>query len=148
MVTGRLASTSSEPGLGAALTRLIARGGEPIDLGIARDNRASLTAMAEGARGADMLITLGGASVGDHDLVQSVLGEQGLAVDFWRIAMRPGKPLMFGRIDGTFLIGLPGNPVSSLVCAIMFLAPAIRKMLGMDNLLPETGTAHLGIGLP
>ena len=62
--------------------------------------------------------------------------------------MRPGKPLMFGRIDETFLIGLPGNPVSSLVCAIMFLAPALRKMLGMDNLLPETGTARLGVDLP
>jgi molybdopterin molybdotransferase len=80
--------------------------------------------------------------------VQSVLGDIGLEVDFWRIAMRPGKPLMFGRIDGTFLIGLPGNPVSSLVCAIMFLAPAIRKMLGMDTLLPETGTARLGLDLP
>lgn len=127
---------------------ITAQGGTPLDLGIAPDEEDGLRALAAGARGSDILVTTGGASVGDHDLVQSVLGDIGLEVDFWRIAMRPGKPLMFGRIDGTFLIGLPGNPVSSLVCAIMFLAPALRKMLGMDNLLPETGTARLGGDLP
>ncbi len=127
---------------------ITAQGGTPLDLGIAPDEEDGLRALAAGARGSDILVTTGGASVGDHDLVQSVLGDIGLEVDFWRIAMRPGKPLMFGRIDGTFLIGLPGNPVSSLVCAIMFLAPAIRKMLGMDNLLPETATARLGGDLP
>jgi molybdopterin molybdotransferase len=127
---------------------ITAQGGTPLDLGIAPDQEDGLRALAAGARGSDILVTTGGASVGDHDLVQSVLGDIGLEVDFWRIAMRPGKPLMFGRIDGTFLIGLPGNPVSSLVCAIMFLAPAIRKMLGMDTLLPETGTARLGLDLP
>lgn len=127
---------------------ITAQGGTPLDLGIAPDEEDGLRALAAGARGSDILVTTGGASVGDHDLVQSVLGDIGLEVDFWRIAMRPGKPLMFGRIDGTFLIGLPGNPVSSLVCAIIFLAPAIRKMLGMDNLLPETGTARLGTDLP
>lgn len=127
---------------------ITAQGGTPLDLGIAPDEEDGLRALAAGARGSDILVTTGGASVGDHDLVQSVLGDIGLEVDFWRIAMRPGKPLMFGRIDGTFLIGLPGNPVSSLVCAIMFLAPAIRKMLGMDTLLPATGTARLGSDLP
>jgi molybdopterin molybdotransferase len=127
---------------------ITAQGGTPLDLGIAPDEEDGLRALAAGARGSDILVTTGGASVGDHDLVQSVLGDIGLEVDFWRIAMRPGKPLMFGRIDGTFLIGLPGNPVSSLVCAIMFLAPAIRKMLGMENLLPKTGTARLGSDLP
>ena len=127
---------------------IAAQGGTPLDLGIAPDEEDGLRALAAGARGSDILVTTGGASVGDHDLVQSVLGDIGLEVDFWRIAMRPGKPLMFGRIDGTFLIGLPGNPVSSLVCAIMFLAPAIRKMLGMDNLLPKTGMARLGTDLP
>jgi molybdopterin molybdotransferase len=126
---------------------ITAQGGAPLDLGIAPDEEDGLRALAAGARGSDILVTTGGASVGDHDLVQSVLGDIGLEVDFWRIAMRPGKPLMFGRIDGTFLIGLPGNPVSSLVCAIMFLAPAIRRMLGMDNLLPETGMARLGTDL-
>jgi molybdopterin molybdotransferase len=127
---------------------ITAQGGTPLNLGIAPDQEDGLRALAAGARGSDILVTTGGASVGDHDLVQSVLGDIGLEVDFWRIAMRPGKPLMFGRIDGTFMIGLPGNPVSSLVCAIMFLAPAIRKMLGMDTLLPETGTARLGLDLP
>ena len=127
---------------------ITAQGGTPHDLGIAPDEEDGLRALAAGARGSDILVTTGGASVGDHDLVQSVLGDIGLEVDFWRIAMRPGKPLMFGRIDGTFLIGLPGNPVSSLVCAIMFLAPALRRMLGMENLLPETGTARLGADLP
>jgi molybdopterin molybdotransferase len=127
---------------------ITAQGGIPLDLGIAPDEEDGLRALAAGARGSDILVTTGGASVGDHDLVQSVLGDIGLEVDFWRIAMRPGKPLMFGRIDGTFLIGLPGNPVSSLVCAIMFLAPAIRKMLGMNTLLPETGSARLGTDLP
>ena len=124
-----------------------ALGGQPTDLGIAPDEENELKALAAGARGSDILVTTGGASVGDHDLVQGVLGNIGLKVDFWRIAMRPGKPLMFGRIDGTFLIGLPGNPVSSLVCAIMFLAPAIRTMLGMADVMPEKITARLGAEL-
>ena len=112
---------------------VIACGAEPIDLGIAPDSEDALRALAEGARGADMLITTGGASVGDHDLVQQVLGHIGLEVDFWRIAMRPGKPLMFGSIDTTKMLGLPGNPVSALVCATIFLRPAIHAMLGLEN---------------
>ena len=125
-----------------------AHGGEPIDLGIAPDEVDGLKRLAEGARGSDLLVTTGGASVGDHDLVQEVLGDVGLEVDFWRIAMRPGKPLIFGALGQTWLVGLPGNPVSSLVCAIMFLAPAIRKLLGADQVLPERQTAHLGAELP
>jgi molybdopterin molybdotransferase len=112
---------------------VIACGAEPIDLGIAPDSEEALKAMAEGARGADMLITTGGASVGDHDLVQKVLGDIGLEVDFWRIAMRPGKPLMFGAIGGTHMMGLPGNPVSALVCATIFLRPALYAMLGLSD---------------
>lgn len=112
---------------------VIACGGEPIDLGIAPDSAGALRTMAEGARGADMLVTTGGASVGDHDLVQQVLGHIGLEVDFWRIAMRPGKPLMFGNIEATRMLGLPGNPVSALVCATIFLRPAIYAMLGLQN---------------
>jgi len=132
-----------------ALAALIkSRGGEPIDLGIAPDNRASLAAMADGARGADLLITLGGASVGDHDLVQSVLGEKGLAIDFWRIAMRPGKPLMFGAIGETPMLGLPGNPVSSLVCGLVFVSAAIHTMVGRSGKYLETDTARLGRDLP
>lgn len=108
-------------------------GGDPILLGIAPDDRDALSRMAHGAAGADMLLTTGGASVGDHDLVQSVLGEQGLAIDFWRIAMRPGKPLMFGTLGESLMIGLPGNPVSSLVCALVFVQPAIKAMLSIEN---------------
>lgn len=127
---------------------ITAQGGSALDLGIAPDEEDGLKALAAGAGGSDILVTTGGASVGDHDLVQSVLGDIGLEVDFWRIAMRPGKPLMFGQIDGTYMIGLPGNPVSSLVCAIIFLAPAIRKMLGMKNVLPQKSTVRLGADLP
>ena len=123
---------------------IAAQGGEPLDLGIAPDEEDGLRALASGASGSDILVTTGGASVGDHDLVQSVLGDIGLEVDFWRIAMRPGKPLMFGHLGDTFLIGLPGNPVSSLVCAIIFLAPALRTLLGMENVLPQPVTAQLG----
>ena len=108
-------------------------GGDPFSLGIAPDERQGLKAMAAGARGADILVTTGGASVGDHDLVQSVLGEIGLELDFWKIAMRPGKPLIFGSIGETRLLGLPGNPVSALVCALIFLRPAIGRMLGLDE---------------
>ena len=126
-----------------------AHGGEPIDLGIALDNRQSLATMVEGVRGADLLITMGGASVGDHDLVQAVLGEKGLEVDFWRIAMRPGKPLMFGNLQGVPMIGVPGNPVSSLVCALIFVLPALRAMLGLpDDPQRTRRQATLGIDLP
>ncbi|MGE0722777.1 MAG: gephyrin-like molybdotransferase Glp [Alphaproteobacteria bacterium] len=122
-------------------------GGEPVDLGVARDDRASLAALAAAARGADLLVTTGGASVGEHDLIRSVLGEEGLALDFWQIAMRPGKPLMFGHIRGTPMIGLPGNPVSSLVCAVLFLRPALAALLGIDPLDDIEGTAVLGVDL-
>lgn len=115
-----------------ALSSLIAaHGGTSTDLGIAPDSADALRTMAAGAHGNDMLVTTGGASVGDHDLVQAVLGDIGLDVDFWRIAMRPGKPLIFGHIGDTPLIGLPGNPVSSMVCAIIFLGPALRAMQGI-----------------
>lgn len=123
---------------------VLAQGGEPLDLGIAPDEKEGLRSLASGASGSDILLTTGGASVGDHDLVQSVLGEIGLEVDFWRIAMRPGKPLMFGRIGNTYLIGLPGNPVSSLVCALIFVTPALRSMLGMKDIMPQPLTAILG----
>ena len=126
-----------------------AHGAQPIDLGIALDNRQSLMTMVEGVRGADLLVTMGGASVGDHDLVQAVLGESGLEVDFWRIAMRPGKPLMFGSLHGVPMIGVPGNPVSSLVCALIFILPALHAMLGIaDSAHGEQRQAILGANLP
>ena len=116
---------------GAALGALVAAcGGVPIQLGIARDDSDTLKTMAQGAAGADLLVTIGGASVGEHDLVKKALGEIGLTVDFWKIAMRPGKPLIFGRLGPTPFLGLPGNPVSSLVCSILFLKPALAAMLG------------------
>ncbi len=119
---------------GPALAALIEnQGGVAIDLGIASDDEASIRVMAEGARGADLLVTMGGVSVGDHDLVQKVLGAAGLEVDFWKIAMKPGKPLMFGLLKGTGVLGLPGNPVSSMVCALLFLGPALDKMLGLPG---------------
>jgi molybdopterin molybdotransferase len=116
---------------GIALAAFVtAWGGVPSQLGVAPDSVDALQHFAAGARNADLLVTSGGISVGEHDLVRSALGAKGLAVDFWQIAMRPGKPLMFGRIGETPVLGLPGNPVSSLVCALVFLRPALAAMLG------------------
>jgi molybdopterin molybdotransferase len=114
-----------------------ANGGSAIDLGIARDTEADLRAKAAAAAGCDLLLTLGGASVGEHDLIHKILGGGGVGIDFWNIAMRPGKPLMFGKADlgkvGAIpLLGLPGNPVSALVCGHNFVVPALRAMLGLD----------------
>ncbi|MFZ2869416.1 gephyrin-like molybdotransferase Glp [Zavarzinia sp.] len=106
------------------------RGGIALDLGIARDREDDILEKASGALDADLLVTLGGASVGDHDLVARVLAGGGADLDFWKIAMRPGKPLMFGRFGVTPLLGLPGNPVSALVCALLFLGPAIDRLSG------------------
>ena len=128
----------------ALAAAIAAWGGEPINLGIAQDTKESLQSLAAGARGADLLITTGGASVGEHDLVQSALGERGLAVDFWQIAMRPGKPLIFGRLGDTPLLGLPGNPVSSMVCALVYLRPALERMLGLAIPATPQATARLG----
>ena len=120
-----------------ALCALIeTHGGAAIDLGIARDTAADLRLKAEAAAGCDLLLTLGGASVGEHDLIHKILGGGGAGIDFWKIAMRPGKPLMFGRADlgrtgSVPLLGLPGNPVSALVCGYNFLLPAMRAMLGL-----------------
>lgn len=121
-----------------------AAGGVPLDLGIARDTAASLREKVQDARSADMLITLGGASVGDHDLIQPVLAKEGLSVDFWRIAMRPGKPLMFGNFAGIPMLGMPGNPVSSMICSYLFLIPALDALRGLPPRLPPRQKALLG----
>lgn len=126
-------------------------GAEAIDLGIARDTLESLEERIQAARdaGADILVTLGGASVGEHDLVQKALSRQGMDLGFWRVALRPGKPLMHGRLGSTLLLGLPGNPVSSLVCAVLFLIPAIRVLLGDQKAAEDpTEDAILGADLP
>ncbi|MFQ5565588.1 MAG: gephyrin-like molybdotransferase Glp [Paracoccaceae bacterium] len=120
--------SSNDIGLAAVLA---AAGAEPLFCPIARDNRDSLLKALEDAREADFIVTLGGASVGDHDLVAEVFGDAGLALDFYNIAMRPGKPLMAGRIGGRVMLGLPGNPVSAMVCGEIFLRPAIDAALGL-----------------
>ena len=133
---------------GPALAAMIAAcGGAPVTLGIAADDADRLAAMADQAIGADLLITTGGASVGEHDLVRSALGAHGLVLDFWKIAMRPGKPLMFGRLRDTPLLGLPGNPVSAMVCAILFARPIMQALLGQVTDGPETEPAVLGADL-
>lgn len=108
-------------------------GGLPEILGIASDTIDSLAEHIERARQADVLLTIGGASVGDHDFVQEALRSAGMTLDFWKIAMRPGKPLMFGQLGSQRVLGVPGNPVSALVCARLFLVPMIEKMLGLEN---------------
>lgn len=100
-------------------------------LPIARDNIASLNTALDLAQGTDVIVTIGGASVGDHDLVGKVIAERGVDQSFYKVAMRPGKPLMAGRLDGAVMVGLPGNPVSAMVCGIIFLVPMLRAMLGL-----------------
>ncbi|WP_340119091.1 gephyrin-like molybdotransferase Glp [Pelagibius sp. 7325] len=134
---------------GLALAAFVrACGGEPVQLGIAADREDSLVALAAGAKGADLLLTAGGASVGEHDLVQKVLGRQGMQLDFWKIAMRPGKPLMFGQLGGTPVIGLPGNPVSAVVCSLLFARPALNALLGLDVPAHPVEQMVLGADLP
>lgn len=105
-------------------------GADILDLGIVADDRAAIEAAVASAReaGADIIVTLGGASVGDHDLVQAALVAAGMQLDFWRIAMRPGKPLMVGTLGTARVLGLPGNPVSSMVCALLFLEPLVAHL--------------------
>jgi molybdopterin molybdotransferase len=155
LATGdELVMPGETPGLGQIVysngyaLRALARaeGAEVIDLGIAADTLDATTSGIRRARdiGADILITTGGASVGDHDLVKRALDAEGVAMAFWRIAMRPGKPLMHGRLGPMRVIGLPGNPVSSYVCAFLFLVPLIRKLCGRLTVHHTTETALLG----
>ncbi len=110
-------------------------GGEPVVLPIARDDAASLKRAIDAARGLDVLVTIGGVSVGARDLVRAALDRAGARLDFWRVAMRPGKPFTFGRWDRTAVFGLPGNPARALVTFELFVRPALRAMAG----LPGTG---------
>ncbi len=126
-------------------------GGEPIDLGIAADDFGALESAVLAARKAqaDVLVTLGGASVGKHDLVRSALAKEGMELGFWRIAMRPGKPLIHGRLGDMLILGLPGNPASSIVCALLFLVPLLRALNGDPHAADDpTEPAILGAAVP
>ena len=122
-------------------------GGTPIQVGNAPDDPDALRHIAAAAQGMDLFVTTGGVSVGEHDLVRDVLSEEGLAIDFWQIAMRPGKPLMVGRYRGTPMLGLPGNPVSTLVCSLLFLRPALDRLSGLPDEAAPAVTARLAVPL-
>lgn len=130
----------------AALARQA--GADVLDLGIAPDRPEAIkSAISKAvAAKADIIVTLGGASVGDHDLVQATLVSAGMELDFWRIAMRPGKPLMVGSLGEAHVLGLPGNPVSSLVCALLFLEPLIRRLASLPD-VRRLGTAEAAVKL-
>ncbi|PVA12076.1 molybdopterin molybdenumtransferase MoeA [Pelagivirga sediminicola] len=117
-------------------------------LPIARDNIESLQTAFHQARGADLILTIGGASVGDHDLVGDVAATMGLERSFYKIAMRPGKPLMAGRMEGSVMVGLPGNPVSAMVCGHVFILPMLRAMQGLGAGAAPSFDAPLGVELP
>ena len=130
----------------AAMVRAV--GGHPVMLPIVRDDAGAIAEAVSGAARYDLLVTSGGASVGDHDLVRPGMERGGFELDFWRIAMRPGKPLMFGRLADTPVLGLPGNPVSALVCAILFMLPAVARLSGLPGEAPATLPARLAAPLP
>jgi molybdopterin molybdotransferase len=117
----------------AAVARSV--GCEVVDLGIAPDRKQAIADLVKRALdgGADVIVTLGGASVGDHDLIHEALTGEGMVLDFWKIAMRPGKPLMFGRLGKTRVLGLPGNPVASLICSHLFLKPLLARLGGRPH---------------
>src|SRR5262249_54898075 len=125
-------------------------GCEAVNLGIVPDRLAETAAAVCRARdlGADILVTSGGASVGDYDLVREALASEGLALSFWKVALRPGRPMMHGRLERMHVLGLPGNPVSAYVCTVLFLLPLIRRLAGRSDVIPSPETARLGCDLP
>jgi molybdopterin molybdotransferase len=136
---------------GFALAALIrAEGADFVDLGVVPDNLDETIDAVRRARDldTDILVTTGGASVGDYDFVNRAFAAEGMALSFWKIAMRPGRPLMHGRLGAMAVLGVPGNPVSSYVCAFLFLVPLIRKLTGRDDLVIPSETATLGSDLP
>jgi len=159
LATGdELVMPGTSPGVGEIVysngfaTMALARreGCETIDLGIAPDRLPETVAAVRRARDAqaDILVTSGGASVGDYDLVQKALATEGLALSFWKVALRPGRPMMHGRLGRMHVLGLPGNPVSSYVCGVLFLIPLIRRLTGRADCEPQLGYARLGCDLP
>ena len=159
LATGdELVMPGNEPGPGEIVysngfaTMALARreGGDVLDLGVVPDRIDDTIAAVRQARAAnaDILVTSGGASVGDHDLVQKALASEGLQLSFWRVAMRPGRPMMHGRLGDMHVLGLPGNPVSAYVCAILFMVPLIRRLSGRQDVDVITEAAILGSDLP
>jgi len=136
---------SNSYGLAALVEAL---GAEARLLPIARDTLASLQAIFDLAEGADLILTIGGASVGDHDLVGPALADRGMERAFYKVAMRPGKPLMAGRLGSAALVGLPGNPVSAMVCGHVFVAPVVRAMLGQRAVVTTPEPRTLAAPLP
>ena len=120
-----------------------------IDLGIVPDRLDATIAAVRRAReaGADILVTSGGASVGDYDFVQQAFAAEGIALSFWKVALRPGRPLMHGRLGAMHVLGLPGNPVSSFVCSALFLVPLLRRFAGRSDMMLPVTQAVLGCGL-
>jgi molybdopterin molybdotransferase len=159
LATGdELVMPGATPGVGEIVysngyaTMALARreGCDVIDLGIVPDRLAETAAAVRRARdlGADVLVTSGGASVGDYDLVQKALAAEGLSLSFWKVALRPGRPMMHGRLGAMQVLGLPGNPVSAYVCAVLFLVPLIRRLVGRADVEPVSETGLLGCDLP
>jgi len=134
----------------ALLTLARAEGAEIIDLGIVADRLDDTVAAVRRARaaGADVLVTTGGVSVGDYDLVRPAFAAEGMAMSFWRVAMRPGRPLMHGRLEAMHVLGLPGNPVSAFVCGLLFLVPLLRTLIGRGDVDLALESATLGRDLP
>ena len=153
-----LVAPGNQPGPGeivysngfALLAMARSAGAEVSDLGIAHDRVDDIAARVRRARdwGADILVTTGGASVGEHDLVQRALASEGLELSFWRVALRPGRPMMHGRLGGMHVLGVPGNPVSSYVCAFLFLIPLIGRLSGQPDAEHVPEPARLGRDLP
>jgi len=125
-------------------------GADTLDLGVAPDRLDATIAAVRRARdaGVDVLVTTGGASVGDYDFVQQAFAAEGMALSFWKVALRPGRPLMHGRLGDMQVLGLPGNPVSSFVCAVLFLVPLLRRLAGRTDLSLTVERATLGCALP
>jgi molybdopterin molybdotransferase len=159
LATGdELVAPGSNPGPGqivysngfALRAMMRAEGADVIDLGIAPDRLDETIAAVRRARaaGADVLVTTGGASVGDYDLVQKAFAAEGMTLSFWKVAMRPGRPLMHGRIREMHVLGLPGNPVSAFVCGLLFLVPLLRTLSGRSDVSLPTESAVLGASQP